>query len=83
MCLQTNSYQVIFVSDSQLSFVFFSYGDIQWSDMNTFAGFNLQGRHFSLPGYQTPAVLDLHLDLNLVSVIILQLILGRGSGDGE
>ncbi len=65
MCLQTNSYQVIFVSNSNLSFVFFSYGDIQWSDTNTFVGFNLQDRHFSLPGSQTPAVLDLETCSNV------------------
>ena len=63
--MQTNSFQVVIVSDGELSFVFFSFGDIQWHG-NAFIGFNLGGsRIFSLPGSQSPAAVDIETRSNV------------------
>ncbi len=53
------------MSDGQLSFVFFSYGDIQ-RGFNAFVGFNQGGgRSFSVPGSQTPIVDDIETCSNV------------------
>ena len=63
--IQTNSFQVVLVSDGQLSFVFFSYGDIQWGG-NAFIGFNLgERRNFSVPGSQTASIVDVETRSNV------------------
>ena len=51
------------VTDGKLSFVLFSYGDIQW-ESGAFAGFNY-GNTFSVPGSQSSAIEDIETSSNV------------------
>ncbi len=54
------------MSDGQLSFVFFSYGDIQWERINVFIGLNLNSnRRFSLLESQNLSVTDIQTRSNV------------------
>ena len=62
---QTNSFQAVLVTDGQLSFIFFSYGLIQWANYNANIGFKSGERFYMLPQALTPAVVDIEETSNV------------------
>ena len=61
---QSNTFQVILVTNGELSFVFFSYGDIEWG-FNANIGFNSRNRSFTVPGALTINTIDVETTSNV------------------
>jgi hypothetical protein len=64
MIVKTNSFQAVLVTDGERSFVFFSYGVIQWSERANI-GFDSDSSYFMLSGALTPASQDIEESSNV------------------
>ena len=80
-CMQTNTFQVVFITDGNCSFVTYLYADrlIQWTTGDAsggeggFGGVPAQAgfdagdamRFFSIPGSETPAIVDIETTTNV------------------